>query len=106
MLPILVLALAVLAETAGVAQMQVLLVNAAREGARAAAVAPDVGAAVAAVEGALPPAVAARVAVSVERTRGVGAPVRVAVRLPHRLFRALGGVPIDLGWTATMRSER
>lgn len=106
LIPLVLVLLAVVAETASIAQAQVLLVHASREGARSAAVAPDVAEAIDAVERALPPALAERASVSVERSRGVGQPVRVSVRAPHELFRIVGGVPITLGWSTTMRSER
>ncbi len=106
LIPVFLILLAIVAETAAIAQAQVALVHASREGARAAAVAPDVAVAVDAVERSLPGGLADRASVSVERSRGVGQPVRVTVRAPHELFRFVGGVPIVLGWTTTMRSER
>lgn len=106
LIPVLLLLLAVVVEVAATAQVQVLAVHASREAARVAAVSPDIGDAVVAAQGALPPGVAAAAAVSVERTKGVGQPVRATVRVPHRLFRYLAGIPIELRWTTTMRSER
>jgi Flp pilus assembly protein TadG len=106
LIPVVLVLLGIVAETAAIAQVQVLLVHASREGARAAAVAPDVAEAVAAVERSLPAPIADRASISVERSRGVGQPVRVTVRAVHRLFRFVGGIPVTLGWSATMRSER
>lgn len=106
LLPIVLVLVAIVAETAAVAQAQVVAVHAAREGARAAAVSADVAMAVDAAESALPTGLAGRATISVARARGVGSPVRVTVRVPHRLFRLVGGIPIQLGWTVTMRSER
>lgn len=105
-IPVLILLLAVVAEVAATAQVQVLAVHASREAARVAAVSPDLADAVAAAHDALPPGIAPAAAVSVERTKGVGQPVRATVRVPHRLFRYLVGVPVELRWTTTMRSER
>lgn len=106
LIPVVILLLAIVAEVAATAQVQVLAVHASREAARAAAVSPDIADAVVAAQDALPPGVAASAAVSVERTRGVGQPVRATVKVPHRLFRYLAGIPIELRWTTTMRSER
>ena len=106
LIPVVILLLAVVAEVAATAQVQVLAVHASREAARAAAVEPDIGAAVVAAHDALPDAIAVATAVSVERARGVGQPVRATVRIPHRLFRYVVGIPVELRWTTTMRSER
>lgn len=106
LIPVVVLLLAVVAETAATAQVQVLVVHAAREAARAAAVSPDIAEAVSAARSALPPAVAETASVSVSRTNGVGQPVSASIRVPFKLFRYVGGIPIELRWTTTMRSER
>ena len=106
LIPVVVLLLAVVAEVAATAQVQVLAVHASREAARTAAVSPDIAEAVVAAQEALPAVVAASAAVSIERTKGLGQPVRATVRIPHRLFRYLAGIPIELRWTTTMRSER
>lgn len=105
LIPVVVLILGLVVETAGVAQAQIWLVHAAREGARAAAVSPEVSAAVHAVDTSLPGGLAGRVMVSVQRPVEVGADAVVRVTLDHRIFRAVGGVPIRLGWTARMRVE-
>lgn len=106
LIPVVLLLLAVVAEVAATAQVQVLAVHASREAARAAAVDPDIAAAVDAAHEALPPALAPASTVAVERAKGVGRPVRATVRVPHTLFRYLVGIPIELRWTTTMRSER
>jgi Flp pilus assembly protein TadG len=105
LVPVVVVMLGLVVETALVAQTQVWLVHAAREGARAAAVSPEASAAVAAVDASLPAVLSGRVHVAVERPREVGADVVVTLRMAHRVFRAVGGFPIELGWTARMRVE-
>ena len=60
---------------------------------------------VGAAQAAVPAGLAGRATISVSRARGVGSPVRVTVRVPHRLFRLVGGIPVQVGWTVTMRSE-
>jgi Flp pilus assembly protein TadG len=107
-LPLVALLLLALVQAAVVARDHVLVAHAAREGARAAAVDPDVEAVRRAVEQAGPLA-PERIAVEVTGRAEVGSRVRVAVSysVPTRLpliGRPLGDV--TLRSSATMRVER
>lgn len=102
---VLILVLGVL-EVAVVARSEIQLVHAAREGARQSASSPDTSLAVKAVRRALGNA-GSRAKVSVSRPSAVGDPTTVHVSLPHRVASPiLGGFPIQLHGTATMRIER
>jgi Flp pilus assembly protein TadG len=93
-------------EVALVARGQLMVINAAREGAREAAATTDPAAAVAAVRRALGNA-GSSARVSVRRPHVVGEPARVDVVLRYRVAAPLfGGVPVDLSASATMRVER
>ena len=106
-LPLVLLVLLAVVEVAVVARTQLELVQAAREGARAAATSVDPADAVTAVRTAMGPDLGGRVAVSVRRPEPVGEAARVAVRLTHRMAAPLfGGWTVDLQATATMRTER
>jgi Flp pilus assembly protein TadG len=102
---VLILVLGVV-EVAVVARSEIQLVHAAREGARQSAASPDTSLAVKAVRRALGPA-GSRARVSVSRPTAIGDPTTVQVSLPHRVASPIvGGFPIDLHATATMRVER
>lgn len=102
---VLVLLLAVV-EVALVARGQLMVINAAREGAREAAATPDPAAAVTAARLALGDA-GVSASVTVQRPRIVGQPARVRVVMRYRIASPLfGGVPVDLSATAAMRVER
>jgi hypothetical protein len=103
--PLVLLVLLAVTQVAVVARTQLELVNAAREGARRAATAPDPAAAVDAVRRALDPELAGRVRVHVKRPHVVGQQAEVLVALPVRLA-ALGGLTIELHSRAVMRVER
>jgi Flp pilus assembly protein TadG len=104
--PLALLLLLGLVEVAVVARAEIQLVHAAREGARQSATSPDTSRAVAAVRRSLGPA-ASRARVAVRRPSGIGEPTTVEVTLRHRVAAPLlGGFPVDLHATATMRTER
>ena len=93
-------------ELSVVARSEIQLVHAAREGARQAAVSPDTSAAVAAVRRALGSA-GSRAKVAVSRPTAIGDPTTVRVSLPYNVLSPIiGGYPIELRATATMRVER
>jgi Flp pilus assembly protein TadG len=103
----LVLALAVgLVEVALVARTQMEVINAAREGARAAAASPDPSDAVMAVRASLGGA-GSSARVSVRRPDAVGRLAEVSVSLPYRVAAPLfGGARVDITARAVMRVER
>jgi Flp pilus assembly protein TadG len=93
-------------EVALVARGQLMVINAAREGAREAAATPDPTAAVRAARSALGDAGAAA-RVSVSRPHVVGEPATVVVLMRYRVAAPLlGGFPVDLTASASMRVER
>lgn len=105
--PLVVAVLAAGVEITVLARTQLELVNAAREGAREAATAPDPARAVAASQAALGPEAAGRLRVAVTRPHVVGERATVSLRLPHRLGGPLfGGWTVELRASATMRVER
>jgi len=103
----LVLGLALgLVEVALVARTQMEVVNAAREGARAAAASPDPSDAVAAVRASLG-GIGSSARVSVRRPDAVGRLAEVRVSLPYRVAAPLfGGAPVNISARAVMRVER
>lgn len=104
--PLILVLILGLVEVALVARGQLMVVNAAREGAREAAASPDPAAAVKAARLALGEA-GSSAAVSVRRPHVVGQPARVRVVLRYRVASPiLGGIPIDLTASAAMRVER
>lgn len=105
-LPLVVILLAATVEIGVVARAQIELVNAAREGARTAAVSPEPADAVAAAQAALGAAGAeARIAVTRPQVVGELASVQVAIR--HRLAPyVVGGTTVELSASAAMRVER
>ena len=104
-LPVIVLLVVAIIETASAAQLHVQVTHAAREGARAAATVSDRDVVIETASRALGShAVLARI--TVERTWIVGGPAVVRIEVPHRLFsRILGGVEVVLRGEATMRVE-
>lgn len=93
-------------EVAAIARAEIQLVHAAREGARQAATSPDTVRAAAAVRSALGES-GSRARISVSRPTAVGEPATVAVSIRHRVAAPLlGGLPVDLRASATMRTER
>ena len=104
--PIVLLLVLGIVEIAAVARTEIQLTHAAREGARQAATSPDTARAASAVRAALGP-IGARAKVSVSRPSAVGEPATVSVALRHRVVAPLlGGLPVDLRASATMRTER
>lgn len=102
---VLVLVLGVV-EVALVARGQLMVINAAREGAREAAATPDPTAAVRAARSALGDA-GASARVSVSRPHVVGEPARVVVVMRYYVAAPLlGGFPVELTASASMRVER
>jgi Flp pilus assembly protein TadG len=105
-LPLLVLVVMTLVEVGVVARTQIELVNAAREGAREAAVSPDPGRAAAAARRALGD-LAPNARIGVERAHVVGGRARVTISLRHRMAAPLlGGFVVELRSGSTMRVER
>ena len=106
LLPLLVVVLIAIGELAVVARTQLELINAAREGARVAAVSAEPADAVAAAQAVLgPEGDRARVAVVRPQVVGEAATVRVSIR--HRLAPFLfGGGEVELAARAAMRVER
>ena len=106
-LPVIVMLVMVVVQVGMIVQTQLMLTNAAREGARAAAVAVESSEAVDAALSVLPDGVAGDVRVIVERQLQVGGRAKVTVEYPARLFGSLGGgVPLALRGSAEMRVER
>ncbi len=107
MLPLIVLVLVACLEVAALARTRVVVVAAAREGARVAATHPDPAQAVAAVRQALGGTLGAGARVSVSRPHVVGRPASVEVTVRQRLRTPLlDSWSVDLGGRATMRVER
>jgi len=105
-LPLVLSLLFGLVEVAVVARSEIQLMQAAREGARAAAASPDTADAVRAVRTALGPQ-GERARVSVNRPSAVGAMATVTIALRHRVAAPVfGGFTIELGANAAMRVER
>lgn len=93
-------------EVALVARSQLLVVSAAREGAREAAASTDPGAATQAVRSMLGER-GSTARISVRRPGVVGRPARVTVTMPHKVAAPLfGGLSVDLRASASMRVER
>jgi len=104
-LPLVVLLIVAIAEVAVAARTQLEVLNAAREGARTAAVAPDPADAVVAAKRALGE-LGDQARVRVNRPRVVGEPATVTVVVRHRAIpEILGGVIVELEATASMRVE-
>lgn len=106
-LPLIVLVLVACLEVAALARARVVVVAAAREGARVAATHPDPADAVVAVRAALgdPMGGAARVAVTRPHVVGRPATVEVMVR-QHLMAPFLDALAVTLSGRATMRVER
>ena len=103
--PLVLLLVVAVVEVAVVAKTQLERVNAAREGARAAATRPDPARAAEAAKAAFGDAPNLRV--SVVRPRVVGEAAVVTVRLLHRFAAPVfGGFTVELSARATMRVER
>ncbi len=93
-------------EVALVARSQLLVINAAREGAREAAANPDPADAVVAARAVLGDR-GALTRVSVQRPMVVGKAARVRVVMPYRVAAPFfGGLSVELSSTAAMRVER
>ncbi len=106
-LPLVLVLLVGAVEVAVAGRAYLEVVNAAREGARVAAITPDPARAAARARAALGPARAAVARISVRRPHVVGGAARVEVRLPHRVMvPLLGGPSILLRASVTMRVER
>lgn len=105
-LPLVLILVLGVVEVAIVARSEIQLIHAAREGARQAAVSPDTAQATAAVRKALGAAGAAA-RISVSRPTAIGEPANVRVAVKHRIRAPLlGGFTVDLGASASMRTER
>ena len=106
-LPLVLMVLLASVEVLAAARTQLVLVVAAREGAREAATTPDPSRAVDATRDALGPALAGRARVSVRRPAVVGERATVTVRYRHTFLAPFfGGVGVDLSARAVMRVER
>ncbi len=99
-IPAIVLVLLAVTEVVVVARTQLELAQAAREGARVAAIAADPAQAVTATRAALG-SLATDATVTVDRPFVVGESALVVIRLPMRVF----GLPITLKADAAMRVE-
>lgn len=105
-IPLVALLLVGVVEVAAAARTSLHLISATREGARAAAVAPDPARAIAATQRALGEELASRVRITVERPSVTGRPAKVTVRLDHQVLSLLGGFTTPLEFSSTMRVER
>lgn len=106
LLPLLLVVLIAIGELAVVARAQLELLNAAREGARVAAVSTEPADAVAAAQAALGER-GASARVAVVRPQVVGEPASVRVSVRHSVVPFLfGGGDMELTATAAMRVER
>lgn len=106
-LPLIVLVLVACLEVAALARARVVVVAAAREGARVAATHPDPAEAVEAVKTALGESLVASARVSVARPHTVGRPVTVEVNVRQSLASPfLEAWSVTLTGRATMRVER
>lgn len=106
LVPLILLLLVLIVEVGVVARLQIEVVGAAREGARAAATAPDPARALAAVQNALGER-GREARVSVHRPHVVGQSAEVTVSLTHHVgIPLLGEIAVPLSATAAMRVER
>jgi len=106
-LPLIVLVLVACLEVAALARTRVVVVAAAREGARVAATHPDPAEAVSAVRRALGDTLGDTARVSVARPHVVGRPATVEVSVRQSLRAPLlEGWSVSLAGRATMRVER
>lgn len=106
-LPLILLVLVACLEVAALARARVVVVAAAREGARVAATHPDPAQAVEAVQDALGGSMAAAARVSVTRPHVVGRPATVEVAVRRHLTGPwLDSLAVTLTGRATMRVER
>lgn len=106
-LPLIVLVLVACLEVAALARARVLVVAAAREGARIAATHPDPAEAATAVRGALGEPMGSRARISVARPHVVGRPATVEVAVRQSLAAPLlDSLSVTLTGRATMRVER
>ena len=104
--PLILILVIGIAEVAVVARTELQLIHAAREGARQAATSPDTSTATAAVRRSLGKA-GSSARISVSRPSTVGQPATVRVTVRHRVAAPIiGGFPVDLAASATMRTER
>lgn len=107
MLPLIVLVLVACLEVAALARARVVVVAAAREGARVAATHPDPAEAVDAVRSALGEPMGAVARVSVSRPHVVGRPASVEVAVRQQLTAPfLDSFSVVLTGRSTMRVER
>jgi len=107
LLPVVVMLIVAVFEVGVLVQTQLMLTNAAREGARAAAVVVEATDAVSAARESLPGELSDSVRVSVERQSHVGGRAKVTVEYLVVMFERLGGgVEIPLRSSAEMRVER
>lgn len=106
LLPLIAMLLLAVVEVAVVARVQLELLNAAREGARTAAVAPDPSDAVEVVQSTLG-AGSSEAKISVQRPQVVGEAARVQIVLRHQLIPfVFGGMGVELRASSSMRVER
>lgn len=106
LVPLILLLMALVVETAVVARLQIEVVGAAREGARVAATVPDPAQAMAAAKRALGER-GREARVLVHRPHVVGHPAEVTVSVVHAIgVPILGSLSVPLTATAVMRVER
>lgn len=106
-LPLIVLVLVACLEVAGLARARMVVVAAAREGARVAATHPDPADAATAVREALGEPMGERARISVSRPHVVGRAATVDVAVRQSLAAPLlDGLSVTLTGRATMRVER
>ena len=106
LIPLLILVMAMVVEVVVVARLQIEVVGAAREGARAAATAPDPAVALTAVRQSLGER-GSEARVAVHRPHVVGANAKVTVSMAHRVgIPLLSGIAIPISASAVMRVER
>lgn len=104
--PMILILLLGIVEVAVVARTEIQMIHAAREGARQSATSADTSKAVAAVRRSLGDR-GSTARISVSRPSAIGTPTTVRVSLRHRVAAPLlGGLPVELSATATMRTER
>ncbi len=107
LVPLVLVVLLAAVEVTVIARTQLTVSQAAREGAREAATAPDPERAVAVVQNFLGGDLARNARVAVARDHHVGGRAEVTVSVKHRVAAPLmGGFPIELEARSSMRVER
>ena len=107
LIPLVLIVLLAAVEVTVIARTQLTVSQAAREGAREAATAPDPERAVTVVQNYLGSELGARARVGVVRDPHVGGRAQVTVSVEHRVAAPLlGGFPVELSARSSMRVER